>query len=554
MAYNIADLYEHITDAVPDRIALVDRRSRQTFAQLDAASNRIAHALAERGVGPGDHVGVYAQNSHEWIETMLGCFKIRAVPINVNFRYVRDELSHIFNNAELAALVYDREYAPTVLEIRDTAPGLKVLLHCENPDSTIEDPAAVDAAIESLGSESFDDAVAEASDSREGLPEGRSGDDLYVLYTGGTTGLPKGVMWRQEDVYFALGQGIDAMTGERVDTEFTMAERAAAGGGGLVLLVIPPLMHGAAQWGTLGQMLQGNTIVLLPRFSARAVWELVDAESINTMVITGDAMGRPMIEELLANHDRYQATSLLALSSSAAVFSPTVKDQFLERFPNLVITDSIGSSEGGFNGLRVVGKDQAQVSAGGPTITPGSDVVLLDDDLALIPKDRVAVKGKIGRGGNIPLGYFNDEKKTAETFVVASDGNRYAVSGDWGQWEEGGLLTLLGRGSTTINSGGEKIHPEEVEAALKGHPAVFDCLVVGAPDERWGQTVTAIVQFRAGQEVGLTDLADHARKVVAGYKVPRRLHVVEEIVRSPSGKPDYPWANKLVREQTPAGD
>jgi acyl-CoA synthetase (AMP-forming)/AMP-acid ligase II len=215
-------------------------------------------------------------------------------------------------------------------------------------------------------------------------------------------------------------------------------------------------------------------------------------------------------------------------------------------FPNLIITDSIGSSESGFNGLRMVGKGDTQMKGGGPTVTPGPDMVILDDELKLIPRDSDVV-GKMGRGGNIPVGYYKDEAKTAATFVTADDGKRYAVSGDFARWEPDGTVTLLGRGSTTINSGGEKIHPEEVEQALKDHPAVFDCIVVGVPDERWGQKVAAVVQLREGTEVTLEDLSEHARSFVAGYKVPRELHIVAEVQRSPSGKPDYPWASRLAR-------
>jgi acyl-CoA synthetase (AMP-forming)/AMP-acid ligase II len=309
-------------------------------------------------------------------------------------------------------------------------------------------------------------------------------------------------------------------------------------------------MHGAAQWGTLGQINQGNTVVLLPKFSAEGAWELIESAKVNAAIITGDAMGRPLIEHLEEDPDRYDTSSLFAISSSAAIFSPTVKDRFLEHFPNLIITDSIGSSESGFNGLRTVAKGQAQNTNGGPTVTPGPDVVILDEALTPIPPTS-REKGKLGRGGNIPLGYYNDEKKTAETFIIASDGRRYAVSGDWARWEDDGLITLLGRGSTTINSGGEKIHPEEVEQALKDHPSVFDCIVVGVPDERWGQKVAVVMQFRDGMTATLEELADHARKFVAGYKVPRQLTEVPEIVRSPSGKPDYPWAGAVARGETP---
>jgi len=540
MAYNIADIFEYTVDAVPDRLSLIDRDVRLTFSELDERANRVAHALLERGVQPGDHVGIYAQNSHEWVEAMYGAFKARAIPININFRYVKDELSYLLGNAECVVCVFDRQYGPTLASVLAETPTLREVWWID--DGSDADLSELDTS--SVTVSSFDEVTAAASGERD-FGE-RSPDDLYVLYTGGTTGLPKGVMWRQEDVFFALGQGIDAVTGVRVTSDHGLAEKAAATPVPMVFLVIPPLMHGAAQWGTMGQMLQGHTIVLLPKFSAEAVWELVESEKVNSMLITGDAMGRPMIDHLLANRDRYDVSSVLAVSSSAAIFSPTVKDQFLEVFPNLVITDSIGSSESGFNGLRMVGKGDTQMKGGGPTVTPGPDFVILDDELKIIPPGDTTV-GKMGRGGNIPLGYYKDEAKTAATFVVADDGRRYAVSGDFARWEDDGTVTLLGRGSTTINSGGEKIHPEEVEQALKDHPAVFDCIVVGVPDERWGQKVAAVVQMRDGRDVTLEDLAEHARKFVAGYKVPRELHVVKEIQRSPSGKPDYPWASQLAR-------
>ncbi len=532
MSFNIADLFEHVVDAVPDRIALVDRDLRQSFAELETRANRIAHALAERGVGVGDHVGIYAQNSHEWVETMYGAFKTRAIPININYRYVTDELAYLLGNADCVACVFDRQYADRLEAVREHTPTLKSLIWI---DDGTDGPTGE--------AESYDEVCAAASPERD-FGE-RSGDDLYVLYTGGTTGMPKGVMWRQEDVYFALGQGIDALTGERVADEWTMSQKAAASGGGLSFLVIPPLMHGAAQWGSMGQMLQGNTIVLLPKFSGDDVWSVVEKEGVNSALITGDAMGRPMIDHLLEDPTRYDTSSIIAVASSAAIFSPTVKDQFLEVFPNLIITDSIGSSEGGFNGIKMVGKGTTQ-QQGGPTVIPGPDVAVLNDDLELIDPSSNEV-GKLGRTGNIPIGYYKDEKKTAETFIIAADGRRYAMGGDMACWEPDGTLTLLGRGSTTINSGGEKIHPEEVEQALKDHPAVFDCIVVGVPDERWGQAVAVVVQFREGHDAELTELTDHARKFVAGYKVPREMHRVDEIVRSPSGKPDYPWAAKLAR-------
>jgi acyl-CoA synthetase (AMP-forming)/AMP-acid ligase II len=533
VAYNIADLFEHTVDAVPDRLALVDRDTRLTFAQVDTRANRFGHFLASRGVGPGDHVGIYALNSEQWVTAMLGCLKVRAVPINVNYRYVEEELAYLIGNAQLVACVYDQEFAARLSHVADRSPKLHTFVH-------IEDDSGADTA--ALGSVSFEDACAQGSPERD-FPE-RSGDDVYIIYTGGTTGMPKGVMWRSEDIFFALGQGIDAVSGERVASEFTKAEQAAASESGLVWLIIPPLMHGAAQIALMSQWFIGSTAVLLPKFDPEAVWDLVDAEGVNGMMITGDAVARPLIETLEEHADRWEANGLFIVSSSAALFSQSVKDRFLERFPNLMIFDAIGSTEGGFNGMTTAAKG-AKGEGGGPTVTAGRDVVVLDEHLREIPvgDDRI---GMLGRGGNIPLGYFNDEKKTAENFVIAADGKRYAVSGDFARWTEDGRLVMLGRGTVSINSGGEKIFPEEVEQALKAHPGVFDCLVVGVPDERWGQRVAAVVQARPGSTVTLAELDAHAREHIAGYKVPRELHLVAEIVRSPSGKPDYPWAKQLA--------
>lgn len=533
MSYNIADLFEYTADAVPDRAALIDRDVELSFSELDARVNRAARAFAEQGIGTGDRVGIYGMNSHQWLEAMLAAYKVRAIPINVNFRYVADELRYIFDNAELNALVADRVYLSTAAEVLDSDSSIRVVFSIDDGTPSEADwPEHID----------LDEAMAAQPATR--LDIERSPDDLYILYTGGTTGLPKGVMWRQEDVFFALGGGIDALTRTRVQTDQDLAQRAAANGP-LRMLIIPPLMHGAAQWGTLGQMLAGNTIVLMPKFTPEGVWDLIDEVGCNSIVITGDAMGRPMIEALEADPDRWDASALIAVSSSAAIFSPTVKDRFLDRFPDLVITDSIGSSESGFNGLRMVAKGETQVSAGGPTVQPSLDVAILRDDLTVIDPTSDET-GKLARGGNIPLGYWRDEKKTAETFVTASDGKRYSVPGDFARWGGDGTITLLGRGSTTINSGGEKIHAEEVEQVLKAHPAVFDCLVVGAPDERWGQRVTAVVEFRPDTECSLETLQDHVRASLAGYKVPRSLIPVDEIQRSPSGKPDYPWAKELA--------
>jgi len=274
----------------------------------------------------------------------------------------------------------------------------------------------------------------------------------------------------------------------------------------------------------------------------------VEREKVNAVLIVGDAMGRPLIEALNrmeAHGEEVDLSSLLSLSSTAAVFSPSVKDQFLERFPDLVMTDSIGSTESGMNGIIAVGKGNTAMHGGGPTVTPSRDTVVLDDNLEVVAPGS-GVIGMVGRGGNIPLGYYKDDAKTAATFVTAADGKRYAVPGDYATIEADGSLTLLGRGSVCINTGGEKVYPEEVEQALKAHDSVFDCVVVGIADDRWGQKVTAVVQPRTGYAPTLAELDAHTRGYVAAYKVPKELHLVDEIVRSPSGKPDYPWAKKIA--------
>ncbi len=533
MAFNIADLFEHTVDVVPDRLCVVDGDVRLTYRELDERGNQFGHFLLSQGVKPADHVGIYAQNSHQWLEAMLGCLKVRAVPINVNYRYVEDELAYLIGNAELVVCVYDQEYADRLAAVKDRSPKLTTFVH-------IEDDSGADTS--PLDSMAFEDAVAQGSTERDF--DERTPDDIYVIYTGGTTGMPKGVMWRHEDIFFALGQGIDALTGERVASEYTRAEQAAASPTPLVFCVIPPLMHGAAQIATLSQWFLGSTLVMVRKFDAEGVWELFEREGVNSVLLTGDAMARPLMDALEANPDRWDLSALLSVSSSAALFSQSLKDRYMEHFPNLVLTDSIGSTESGFNGLMYASKG-AKAAAGGPTVSPGADVVILDENLEVIPSGDFRI-GKLGRGGNIPLGYFNDPKKTAETFVIAADGRRYAVSGDSAQWTEDGRMTMLGRGSVSINSGGEKIFPEEVEQALKAHPAVFDCTVVGVADERWGQRVAAVVQFSEGTTCSLADLDSHARQHIAGYKVPRELHVVEKIVRSPSGKPDYRWAKELA--------
>ena len=530
MAWNIADLFEHVVDTVPDRVAIIVGDREETYAQLEENANRLAHHLEANGVKAGDHVGIYAFNSDAFVETILAAYKLRAVPVNVNYRYVEAELRYLFDNADLVALVHDAQFTSRIAAVRDALPMLRHLI-------AIDDGSGIDPS--AIGSVAFADALASGSPERDFPP--RSDDDIYILYTGGTTGMPKGVVWRQEDVLCVLGGLVRFDTGERVRDEWEFAKAAVdapdAGPG----IVIAPLMHGAAQWGMINGLINGKTTVMMPKFDADEVWAAIDRHKIMMLGITGDAMGRPLIEALEAGD--YDASSLVTLSSTAAVFSATVKERYLERFPNLIIADAVGSTETGYNGVRVIVKG-GEEKPGMPTVQMGPDTVVLDDEMNVVQPGS-GVVGRMARGGNVPLRYHKDPEKSAATFVMVN-GRRFSVSGDYAIVEEDGTMTLLGRGSVCINSGGEKIYPEEVEAALKAHPAVFVAVVVGVPDERWGERVAAVVELRPGAAVTLAELDAHAREHIAGYKVPRELHVVTKIERSPSGKPDYPWAKKVA--------
>ncbi|HVV18264.1 MAG TPA: acyl-CoA synthetase [Pseudonocardiaceae bacterium] len=530
MALNIADLVEHAVDLVPERVAVICGDQQVTFAELEARVNRLAHHLARHGVRAGSHVGVYARNSIEAIEAMVAAYKLRAVAINVNYRYVQNELRYIFDNADLVALVHERSYADRVADVLPDSPLLRHTV-------VIDDGS--DADFESYGGVAYADALADGSPDRD-FGE-RTADDRYVLYTGGTTGHPKGVLWRHEDVWRVLGGGINFVTGEPVKDEWQLAREGQAGGV-LVRFPIPPLIHGATQWGALQSLFSGGVVVLTPQFDAHDVWRIVQRHKVNVMLIVGDAMARPMIEAL--HSGGYDASSLYAIASTAALFSPSVKEQYLEALPNTVITDSIGSSETGFTGMGMVQKGAD--FTGGPRVKADPDTIVIDDDGNRMTPGSGRV-GRLGRGGHIPLGYHKDPEKTAALFADV-DGKRYTVPGDLARLEEDGTITLLGRGNTCVNSGGEKVFPEEVEGALKSHPDVFDALVIGVPDERLGQRVAALVQPREGRTVQFADLDRHVRQKIAGYKVPRSLWLVDSVSRSPSGKPDYPWAQRYAAD------
>ena len=531
MAFNLADLFEQAADAFAERECLVANGKRRTYREMEERANRLAHHLAARGVRPGDHVGIYAQNCVEWVETLWAVFKIRAVWININYRYVEDELRYLFDNADLRALVFAREYAPRVAHV---APKLAHAL-------VIEDGSG--AKLSGVTALDYEEALASGSPARDFAP--RSGDDRYILYTGGTTGLPKGVVWRHEDVFMALGGGIDQMSGAKVQRREEMLERAK-GQALNTYFATAPLMHGASQWAVMGRSFLGGKTVLAAKFDAQDVWRVTQEEKVEALFITGDAMGRPLADALDARGTA-GLESLKLVTSTAAVFSPTVKDHFFRHFPNLIIVDGVGASEVGGNGLLLCTKGNTRMLGGGPTFKPGPGTVVLDEHLRVVEPGS-DVTGKIARTGHIPLEYWKDPGKSAETFFTGPDGRRYSMPGDFARVEADGQITLLGRGSVSINSGGEKIYPEEVEHAIKSHPACFDAIVIGVPDERWGSRVAAIVQPRPGASVTLEQIQTHCREHIASYKIPRQLTLVDAIERSPAGKPDYRWAQQVATQ------
>jgi acyl-CoA synthetase (AMP-forming)/AMP-acid ligase II len=532
VALNLADLFEHAVDVVPEKPAVQVGDDIITFGELESEANKLAHFLQEQGVAAGDHVGLYAKNSIEHVVALVAILKIRAVAINVNYRYVAGELEYLFDNADLVGLVHDRVYAPLISEVASKFPAIKTFVAVPNP---AEPDDASD--LSSFGGVTLAEAVAGQSDARD-FGE-RSPDDIHIIYTGGTTGFPKGVMWRHEDFWRVLGGGIDFMTGEHLD-EYDQSKKGLEEG--LVTLPLSPLMHGGAQASLLMHLFAGQVTILEPKFDPVRTWELVDQHKVQMMFMTGDAMAVPLIDAYEAGD--FDGQTLFAIASSAAIFSKSVKERWMKAFPNAIFTDSVGSTETGFQGTGM--QDASALSTDGPVISiPSTTSIVADDGTLLDPVKDVGKIGRTARSGNVPVGYYKDPEKSAKTFVEI-DGVRYSIPGDYARIEEGNRLTLLGRGSNCVNTGGEKVYPEEVEQAIKAHPAVYDALVVGIPDEKFGQAVAAVVQLRDGQELDLEGLREFLRTSLSGYKLPRALTVVPEVPRNATGKAQYPAAKEMA--------
>ena len=545
MQFNFADCFECVADTVPDRIAVVAGDRRLTYAAFDERSTRFAHTLAACGVSAGEHVALYLHNQLEHLEAMLGCFKRRAVPINVNYRYGPDELTYLFADADAVAIVLGREYRDLVAEIRARLPKLRVLIE-------VGDDALAEGVL------AYESVLAVAPTTRGFGP--RSGDDNYVLYTGGTTGRPKGVVWRQEDMFFAtLGGGNPggaAIEDPEQIAQTVLVNRAQRLAPFLregdpvpdqfVVLALGPLMHASGQWSALGTLLAGGTVVLYTDRSIdmMRVLALIAEERVVMLTLVGDASAVPLLEAREAHPDRDDTASLQLLGSGGAILSAAVKERLLTAFPSVVaITEAIGSSESPVQAVAVARRD------GPPQQSLRFDsrdtTMVVDDDLRPVAAGSGAI-GRLATRGRVPLGYYRDAAKSARTFVEI-DGVRWALPGDMATVDADGSIHLLGRGSMCINTGGEKVYPEEVESVVKGHPKIADAIVVGAPDERLGQCVVVVAAVTdVSAPPTLADIQQHCRAHLAGYKVPRAIAIVDHVERSPAGKPDYHWAAEVA--------
>ena len=541
---NLAVIHEAIAEAIPERECLVVGDRRFTWRETNDRSRRLAAVLREHGLGcrqeraglggsesGQDHVALYCYNGNEYLEGMLGAFKARCAPFNVNYRYVEEELLYLFDNADARAVVYHASFAPTLEAIRPKLSGIRVWLQVADESGNALLPGALD----------YEAALAAATPEP---PVGLSPDDLYILYTGGTTGMPKGVLWRQEDVYLAaLSMGATPKTLEGV------VERVKARAGPRALPT-PPFMHGAAHWAAFNMWHVGGTVVV-PRQPRRLdpddIWSTVEREQVQAMTIVGDAFAVPLLDQL-AKQD-YDLSSLRQISTGGAILTAGKKSELVRRIPGLRILDALGSSESGSQGNQVLtaGDGEAPAAPSGRFQMAEGNVILSEDFSRIVAPGNPEV-GWLARSGRVPLGYYKDPEKSAATFPLI-DGVRYSVPGDrchYFKGEEDGSFALLGRDSMTINSGGEKIFAEEVEQALKHHPAVYDAVVVGTPSERWGQQVTAVVQLRKGAAASDAELREVAAGFVTGYKLPKQIVRVEAITRAPSGKADYRWARETA--------
>lgn len=550
MEFNLAQVFAAVAAANPDRDCIVFGDRRFTFAQTDERARRFARALHGWGLGARrerselapyesgqSHLGLYMANCNEFLEAMIGAYKARVAPFNVNYRYVADELVYLLDNARADAVMYHARFGPTLAEAlekafdKDDRP-LR-LIHVDDGSDNDPVPGAVryEELLESVSDEPLD---------KEGVVP--SPDDLYVLYTGGTTGMPKAVLWRQHDIYMNAMGGRPPFGGEPVTSLDDIVERSLPEGPGS--LTAAPLMHGAAQWAAFICLCGGRPFVMAPtttHFDPAETWALASRERVMSVSFVGDAFGRPLLNELESGD--YDLSGLLVMVTGGAALSAPLKQRFVELLPNLMILDAGGSSESG-NQMGQV-SSRLQSASGRFAPNPGAVVVSADMTRILSPGDDEI--GWLAQQGLIPLGYLGDPEKTARTFPVI-EGIRHSVPGDRARRDASGGIELLGRDSVTINSGGEKIFAEEVEAAIAEHPAVYDVVVTGRASARWGHEVVALVQLAQGERADADSIIAEAARHIARYKLPKEVMFCAKVQRSPSGKADYRWAKAQVTQ------
>ena len=537
MSWNYGDILDRLGERVPgDRPCLVHGGRTISWREFTARSNNLARNFLTDGVATGDKVAFYMRNSHAYTETLAGCFKARLTHVNVNYRYVDDELWYILDNSDAKIVVYDREFAGHVLALKDRLPEVTRWIEVGNLDAA--DSAEVPFA------EDYE-TIAAAGD---GAPLGieRSGDDLLFLYTGGTTGMPKGVMWPHESNWQAMGAGAlqspELVAPESIDQH---VDNCLAGDDYRIAIPCCPLMHGTGLFNAIGTLSAGGTIVTLthPSFDPVELFETVARHGANTLAIVGDAFAKPMLKELDENPGSYDVSSLHTIRSSGVMWSPEVKEGLLKHNRGLSLADSFGASEGVGFGSSVTTIDGSSKVA---RFQIGPNCKVFTEDFREVQPGSDE-PGFVAQTGPIPIGYYKDEEKTAKTFPVI-DGVRYSMPGDYCKVAEDGTLVLMGRGSVCINTAGEKVYPEEVEEVLKTFPGVVDALVVGVPDDKWGQMVTAVVQPEGERGLDEEAMRAHARVHLAGYKTPKRILVKADLQRASNGKADYKAITAYARE------
>ena len=525
-SFNFADLFDVVAGAIPDRAAVVCGDQTLTFAELNERAAALAGYLAEHGIQRGDNVGLQLENGPAYLEAFLAASKIGAVPFNINYRYVKAELKYIYDNSDATAIFFNSPMAGDVLPVAAEVDTIKLLL------AVGDEVAADDKRVVN-----YDAAIAEGNEQPE--PSERQDSDLLIIYTGGTTGSPKGVMWPHKSLFFgALGGGGFFHPDGPVKQPGDLG-RYAVESPPLKTMPLAPLMHGAALWTAIASLFAGHTIVLNPdaKFDAGKIWDMAAREGVNIMSIVGDAMASPLIDAIEANPGKWNLPALSYIGSGGAVFSEALQARFRKAFESITISSSLGATETG-----VMGPGDRDTDDGLMRYNARPDLAVVVDAVRLAEPGETGI---VARRGVVPVGYYGDPEKSAATFVKI-DGVDYALGGDAARQEEDGSITVLGRGSMCINTGGEKVFPEEVEQTLKSHPAVVDAMVVGVPHPRWTQMVAAVVALREGAEAGGEELQDFCRNELAGYKVPREIRFETELQRSVVGKPDYAWAKERL--------